>query len=122
MLLAEDDEPFARDLAALFDQLGWDAEVVHDGLAALGRLRQHPVPSLVCLDLVLPGIDGWRFYAEVRRNPTFPQVPILVLTGARSSPDDHLAGIVAFVSKPAGASGRARFEHELRTHLARFKT
>ena len=119
VLLAEDDELFARELAIFFKNEGWDSEIVGDGLSALGRLRQEPTPNLVCLDLVLPGIDGWRFYAEVRRNQRFPAIPIVVLTGARTTPDEELAGIIAFVRKPAGRAGQERFEQELRDLLKR---
>ena len=121
VLLAEDDDLFARELASFFKTEGWDAEIVGDGLSALGRLRQQPTPALVCLDLVLPGVDGWRFYAEVRSNTNFPEVPIIVLTGARSVPDENLNGIIAFVRKPAGRAGQERFESELRGLLRRFR-
>lgn len=119
VLLAEDDDLFARELAQFFKNEGWESEVVGDGLSALGRLRQEPTPKLVCLDLVLPGVDGWRFYAEVRRNTHFPAVPIIVLTGARSTPDEELSGIIAFVRKPAGRAGQERFEREMRDLLKR---
>lgn len=118
-LLAEDDELFARELATFFENEGWDTEIVGDGLSALGRLRQEPAPKLVCLDLLLPGVDGWRFYAEVRRNKHFPPVPIIVLSGARTTPDDALEGIIAFIRKPAGRAGHERFEQELRGLIKR---
>lgn len=119
VLVAEDDELFAQELASFFRNEGWECEVVGDGLAALGRLRQDPTPRLVCLDLVLPGIDGWRFYAEIRRNERFPRVSIVVLTSKRTLPDEELAGILAFVRKPAGRAGQERFEEHMREILAR---
>lgn len=122
VLLAEDDELFAQQLAQFFAAEGWDSEIVGDGLAALGRLRQEPIPRLVCLDLVLPGLDGWRFYGEVRRNTHFPPVPIVVLSAARTVPDEELNGIIAFVRKPTrptDGDGTERFESELRALLNR---
>lgn len=119
VLIAEDDEHFATELEAFFASHGWDTEVVADGLQVLGRLRSEPRPSLLCLDLSLPTVDGWSLYAELRRNRAFPEIPIVVVTATRALEDEQLAGIRAFLRKPGGSVHAVRyFEDRLRSVIA----
>ncbi|MBF5046555.1 response regulator [Aggregicoccus sp. 17bor-14] len=118
VLLVEDEAHHAQQIAQCLTAAG--AQVVHepDGLTALGHLRSQPPPDLVVLDLLLPGVNGWNFYAEMRRNPAFPKVPILVVTSAGLHPPAELANLVGFLRKPSHPSAVPAFEAELRAVLA----
>lgn len=71
---------------------------VHDGAEALGRA---PEANLVVLDLMLPGLDGWKVAKALRRD--HPDLPILMLT-ALGTEDEKVRGLELgaddYVAKP----------------------
>ena len=88
ILVVEDDAKIAQLLLDYLRQDGFDASSVADGLLALQQIEVTK-PSLVILDLMLPGLDGIGVCRAVRR---FSDVPILMLT-ARVDEVDRLLGL-----------------------------
>src|SRR5262249_28578916 len=66
---------------------GWAVDEAADGREALDRLAAKP--SLVLLDLLMPGSDGFEFLAEFRQRDEFRSVPVVVLTGKDLTAADH---------------------------------
>jgi DNA-binding response OmpR family regulator len=60
--------------------LGADALVTHDGQSALQRIEQFQ-PTIVFLDLGLPGMDGHELAREIRKKTTLPQPTLVAITG-----------------------------------------
>ncbi len=58
---------------------GWRAMEARNGIEGLARMREAK-PDLVLLDLMMPEMDGFEFAFEMRRNPEWCNVPIVVLT------------------------------------------
>ena len=91
-VLIVDDEPDLR--ATICDVLaeeGWNAIGAGDGAAALRLLREGLRPRLILLDLVMPGMDGWRFREAQAADPQLASIPVILLcseTHARSAPID----------------------------------
>ena len=79
VLVVDDDARSAGLLARLLRGDGYEAEVTHDGAAALARLTRNPVPHAVLTELHLPHADGLAIarYARSRRTA----MPIFVVTG-----------------------------------------
>ena len=73
-----------------------------DGPSALGAVAEHR-PDLVCLDVMMPGLDGIEVCQRLRRQPDHAGLPILLLT-ALDRPEDKARGLEAgandFLSKP----------------------
>src|SRR5207247_1243033 len=65
VLIVEDDEVIAQGMARHLSAAGFDAVTVGGGEAGLARLRFERADALV-LDLMLPGIDGWRLIETAR--------------------------------------------------------
>jgi DNA-binding response OmpR family regulator len=88
-ILVVDDEPdIAGAIATRLRSVGYDVEVVHDGLKAVAVAAELR-PDLVVLDLLLPGLDG----IEVcRRIQTERPVPVVMLT-ARDDETDMIIGL-----------------------------
>lgn len=101
VLVVEDDAKIAQLLLDYLNSDGFEASSVADGRLALRQIEQAP-PSLVILDLMLPGLDGISVCKAVRR---FSDVPILMLT-ARVDEVDRLLGLDTgaddYVCKPFG--------------------
>ena len=86
-------------------------DIVRDGLEAVrylwreGEFRDTPPPDLILLDLGLPGKDGRVVLAEVRANPAFNAIPVIVFTASTSDDDRLLATNFhadGYVRKPLG--------------------
>ena len=88
VLVVEDDLKIAQILLDYLHQDGFEATSFADGLLALQQIEQTK-PSLVILDLMLPGLDGIGVCRAARR---FSDVPILMLT-ARVDEVDRLIGL-----------------------------
>jgi CheY-like chemotaxis protein len=47
---------------------------------ALDWLKQHPMPALVLLDLMMPEVDGFEFLERIRSDEQLANLPVVVLT------------------------------------------
>ncbi len=88
ILVVEDEKKLARLLSDYLSRAGFEPVCVHDGRAAVPRLREHN-PALVLLDLMLPGKDGLEICREIRR---FSPLPIIMIT-AKVEEIDRLLGL-----------------------------
>src|SRR5882724_11665921 len=66
---------------------------------ALAKLRARPQPSLILLDLMMPGMNGWQFMDEVRVHPGPRQVPIVVVSAYGSADGVRSVG-ANYLKKP----------------------
>lgn len=86
VLIIEDDEVIARGMARHLEQAGFDAVGVANGETGLARLRFEQ-PDVCVLDLMLPGVDGWKVIEEVRGEGI--GTPIVVVS-ARGTEHDRV--------------------------------
>jgi CheY-like chemotaxis protein len=102
ILVAEDNEVEREGLAAVLRRQGYAPALAADGRQALAYLRSWPAPALVLLDMLMPGLDGWRFLEEFRRLPAAARPPVLVVTAnpaiGREWAEDH--GCAGVIRKP----------------------
>ena len=115
ILLVEDDPDDAHLLLRAFRRAGIASPVPHvyDGDAAVAYLsgavpfqnrEEHPLPSLVLLDLKLPRRSGHEVLEWVRAQPGLRRLPIVVLTSSGESSDIARAydlGANSYLVKPA---------------------
>ncbi len=91
-VLVVDDEPRIVEIARDYlQQAGFHVLTAGDGSRALGLARAER-PSLVVLDLMLPGMDGLDVTRAMRRDPLLASIPIVMLT-ARVEEADKLVGL-----------------------------
>jgi CheY-like chemotaxis protein len=101
ILLVEDDGPTRRSLASFLRGAGYDVAAVPDGQWALDFLSNHPAPSLILLDMLLPVLDGWHFLTEIKQMSKVRKTPILVITGTILTPEwAETHGCVGLLKKP----------------------
>jgi DNA-binding response OmpR family regulator len=102
ILIVEDNVDLARGLANNLEIEGFETEIAADGATGLARTRESS-PDLVILDLMLPGLDGYRVLSSLRDEGD--TVPVLVLT-ARTAEHDKVRGFREgcddYVTKPFG--------------------
>jgi DNA-binding response OmpR family regulator len=102
VLVIEDNTALAEGIAYNLRHEGYEVRVIEDGRAGLDAVRAWE-PSLVILDLMLPGMDGFEVLERMRRGGS--RVPVLVLT-ARGEEADKVRGFRLdadqYVTKPFG--------------------
>jgi DNA-binding response OmpR family regulator len=104
ILIVEDNEDLAFGLRRTLEDEGYAVEVASDGLRGSQRARDEK-PDLVILDLMLPGMDGYRTLESIRGAGL--QMPVIILT-ARGEEADKVHGFRVgaddYVTKPFGLS------------------
>jgi len=86
VLIIEDDDVIAQGMARHLTAAGFDAVGVANGETGLARLR-YEHPDVCVLDLMLPGIDGWRVIEQARGEGI--GTPIVVVS-ARGTEHDRI--------------------------------
>ena len=114
LLIIEDEEILAKNIARYFEKLGHSAEVVHDGaegVEAAERLQ----PDVVIVDFQLPGMDGLEVIRALRKFDDPPR--IVMVTGLASvslAVDAMKAGSMDLLTKPVTLTSlRAAVERAL---------
>jgi adenylate cyclase len=119
LILAVDDEPANLALLGkLLKHHGYDVVEAYDGPSALDAVAAHD-PDLVCLDVMMPRLDGIEVCQRLRSHPEHAGLPILLLT-ALNRTEDKVRGLEAgandFLAKPFDESElSARVSSLLRT-------
>ncbi|MFC1834301.1 sigma-54 dependent transcriptional regulator [Thermodesulfobacteriota bacterium] len=101
-ILVVDDEPSNLNLVeTILDSLGYEYELAHDGIEALGKLN--PRIDLVLLDVMMPQMDGFETVRRIREDPACGDVPVIMVTVLYGM-EDRLRAVEAgandFISKP----------------------
>ena len=102
VLVVEDNRDLAAGLRNNLEIEGYDVEVAPDGEQALAAVRR-ATPALVVLDLMLPGLDGYRVLKQLRDEGF--DMPVLILSAKHEEADKvrgFRSGADDFVTKPFG--------------------
>src|SRR5205085_6136050 len=102
ILIVEDNADLAFGLRTGLEIEGYEVAVAEDGETGLSRAKQW-LPDLVILDLMLPGMDGYRVLRSLRDDGL--EMPVLILTARGQEADKVLGfrlGADDYVTKPCG--------------------
>ena len=106
ILIVDDNRDAANTLGALLQLIGADARVVYDGATALEALVEFR-PSVVLLDLGMPGMDGYEVARRIRAQPQTRDTALIALTGWGEASDrqrSRQAGFQHHLVKPVDAN------------------
>jgi DNA-binding response OmpR family regulator len=100
VLVVEDDPIIRQTVTYALKRAGFDTSSADDGVEGL-RLARSGSPELIVLDLMLPGIDGFRFAEEVRKhNSEVAIIMVTALDGERNTIRGLDAGADDYLTKP----------------------
>lgn len=91
VLIVEDEIDIAHLVSFNLERAGYRVTIAGDGREGLERAL-HDQPTLVVLDLMLPGMDGYQVLKEMQRDSRTHAIPVLMLT-AKSQIDDRIKGL-----------------------------
>jgi len=103
LLIVEDDEHMAYLLGYLAEKERFAVERVADGRKARERIDAGPAVDLVLLDVMLPYTDGFELLEQLRANPAWKGVPVIILTSRTREHDAVRAlslGADDYLTKP----------------------
>jgi len=105
-ILCIEDEPEMIELVRLIlERKGFQVTGALGGKQALEVLKEEK-PDLILLDLMMPDMDGWEVYRQVKADPRLASIPVIVVTAKAQSIDKvlglHIAKVEDYVTKPFG--------------------
>ena len=105
-ILCIEDEPEMIDLTRLvLEREGFEVLGAVGGQRGLEVVRREK-PDLVLLDLMMPDIDGWEVYRQMKADVELARIPVVVVTARAQSIDKVLGLQVAkvddYITKPFG--------------------
>lgn len=88
-VLVVEDDPATRDmLERTLRKGGWHVMLAGNGRIGLDQLRAKK-PSLILLDLMMPEMDGFEFIRQLRSNPEWQSIPVIVITAKELTAEDR---------------------------------
>ncbi|HEX4421973.1 MAG TPA: response regulator [Kofleriaceae bacterium] len=100
-VLVVDDEPMVREtLGQVLTDEGYAVDLAVDGNTALAHVRAAR-PDAILLDLMMPGMNGRQFLQALRQDPSYEDVPVLIMTAVHGlSVNPATLGASEVVEKP----------------------
>ena len=103
-VLVVEDEPENRLFIGLMLRTeGYEVVEAEDGHCALEMLEQGPLPELILLDVMMPGLNGWQVFQRLREDPRWAGIPVVMLTALAQRADVERAvelGVDGYLTKP----------------------
>lgn len=116
-ILIVDDEAVNIDVLVGIFSPYYKIVAAKSGDQALRRLETPPLPDLILLDIVMPGMDGYEVCRRLKADPRTRDIPVIFITGKNDEEHEakgFQAGAVDFITKPfSPVVGMAR----VKTHL-----
>ena len=103
-IVSIEDDPMTNDFVRLaLRNDGYTVITVGDSVEGLKMLQQDP-PDLVLLDIMMPGMDGWELFRQMRAIENLQNVPVIVVTARATQVDrtyaEKIAQVDAYLLKP----------------------
>ncbi|HHY88176.1 MAG TPA: response regulator [Chloroflexi bacterium] len=103
IIYIEDDPEMIELVHIILNRRGFKVKGAQWGRQGVDMVQQDR-PDLVLLDLMMPDLDGWDVYHQLKANPDTQDIPIIVIS-AKSQPIDRVLGLQIakvddYVSKP----------------------
>ena len=125
VLIVDDDEDILELLRLSLSHEGYKIQTTSDARESL-RLLDEFSPDLMCIDYLMPGLNGQELARQIRARQDMLYVPIVMLTGTKEEPSAKLSsldsGVDAYLTKPiSGKELKVTIRALLRVKLAQDK-
>ncbi len=103
-ILCIEDEPEMIDLIRLIlTRHGFEVTGANGGIEGARKIREE-LPDLILLDLMMPDMDGWEVYQQIKADENTRNIPVIVVTAKAQNIDKvlglHIAKVDDYISKP----------------------
>ena len=101
VMIVDDDAGVREALRGVVEDEGCEAICARDGFEALSILGSGPIPSLMLLDIMMPGLDGISLATRLRAATPFSSLPLVMLSASENvAAHARTVGAVAHFRKP----------------------
>jgi DNA-binding response OmpR family regulator len=87
----------------ILSRRGFEVLGANGGVKGLALIRAEK-PDIVLLDLMMPEMDGWQVYQQLKADPATEHIPVVVVTAKAQNIDKvlglHIAKVDDYISKP----------------------
>ncbi|MDY6933695.1 MAG: response regulator [Spirochaetota bacterium] len=83
VLLVDDDPDFVEATRLIIEKGGYDVQVAYDGNEGYEKVKAYR-PDVMVLDVMMPHKDGYTLCSELKSDPEYNEIPILLLTAVAS--------------------------------------
>lgn len=105
ILCIEDHPEMIELIRLILERRGFKVEGAVGGREGIEAMVQNP-PDLVLLDLMMPDMDGWEVYRQIKAREPLKKIPVIVITAKAQGIDRvlglHIAGVDDYITKPFG--------------------
>jgi two-component system, OmpR family, response regulator VicR len=99
----EDEQEMIDLVRLILNRKGYEISGANGGHEGLDTVRKE-LPDLVLLDLMMPDMDGWDVYQQMKADEATKNIPVIVVTAKAQSIDKvlglHIAKVDDYISKP----------------------
>ena len=99
----EDEQEMIDLVRLILNRRGYEIFGANGGREGLDIVRK-VLPDLVLLDLMMPDMDGWDVYQQMKADEATQKIPVIVVTAKAQSIDKvlglHIAKVDDYISKP----------------------
>ncbi|MDD5561665.1 MAG: response regulator [Candidatus Omnitrophica bacterium] len=102
ILTVDDEVDFLKILKLRLEANGYEVIAAFDGEEALKKIKSDN-PDVVILDIMLPKLNGEEVCKEIRRDPVFSKIPVIMLTGKDTDVDRIVGRVIGadiYLTKP----------------------
>jgi CheY-like chemotaxis protein len=117
VLLVDDDEVVRRSVRQALEPIGWQVTEAENGQVAVESLAATR-PDVIILDLMMPKMDGFEFLDELRSQPDWQDIPVVVIT-AKDLTDEERDRLNGGVGRIIQKSDRDEMLRQLSRELAK---
>ena len=99
----EDDLEMIDLVTLILNRRGFQVHGAHGGRNGLDLVNKE-IPDLVLLDLMMPGMDGWEVFQQIKANDKTRHIPVIIITAKAQDIDRvlglHIAKVDDYICKP----------------------
>jgi DNA-binding response OmpR family regulator len=105
ILCIEDHAEMIDLITLILERQGFEVHGALGGKEGIEAMVQDP-PDLILLDLMMPDVDGWEVYRQIKASEVLKDRPVIVITAKAQGIDRvlglHIAGVDDYITKPFG--------------------
>ena len=99
----EDDPELLRLAKLILSHKGFEVIPVNDSREGMETIRREK-PDVIMLDVIMPNVDGWDIYNQIKADTELKNIPVVVVTAKAHAADKamalHLAKVDGYLTKP----------------------
>jgi DNA-binding response OmpR family regulator len=103
ILCVEDEQEMIDLIRLILGRRGFEVKGAEGGIEGLKLIRED-LPDLVLLDLMMPDMDGWEVYQQMKADEKTRGIPVIVVTAKAQNIDRvlamHIAKVDDYITKP----------------------